>query len=70
MIDGLSQIVLGARTASQNYYLSHIILHTVRAPGTICESPSRHVTGFVKNPDKSISYAKIQIEFFDENKEQ
>ena len=36
---GLSQIVPGARTASKNYYLSLIILLTVRAPGTICESP-------------------------------
>ena len=36
---GLSQIVPGARTASKNYYLSHIILLTVWAPGTICESP-------------------------------
>ena len=36
---GLSQIVPGARTANKNYYLSHIILLTVRAPGTICESP-------------------------------
>ena len=36
---GLSQIVPGARTASKNYYLSHIILLTVRAPGLICESP-------------------------------
>ena len=38
---GLSQIVPGAHTASKNYYLSHIILLTVWAPGTICESPIR-----------------------------
>ena len=37
----LSQIVPGARTASKNYYLSHIILLTARAPGLICESPFR-----------------------------
>ena len=36
---GLSQLVPGARTASKNYYLSHIIVYTVLAPGTICESP-------------------------------
>ena len=28
-----------ARTASKNCYFSHIILHTVRALGMICESP-------------------------------
>ena len=39
MLKGLSQIVPGARTASKNYYLSHIILLTVRDPGVICESP-------------------------------
>ena len=38
-LQGLSQIVPGARTASKNYYLSHMILHTVRAPGMIYESP-------------------------------
>ena len=38
-LKGLSQIVPGARTASKNYYLSHIILLTVRDPGVICESP-------------------------------
>ena len=38
-IKRLSQIVPRARTASKNYYLSHIILLTVRAPGVICESP-------------------------------
>ena len=37
-LKGLSQIVPGARTVSKNYYLSHIILLTVRTPGTICES--------------------------------
>ena len=40
-VKGLSQIIPGARTASKNYYLSHIILLTVRVPGTICESPLR-----------------------------
>ena len=40
-LKGLSQIVPGARTASKNYYLSHIISLTVRAPGLICESPFR-----------------------------
>ena len=40
-VRGLSQIVPGARTVSKNYYLSHIILLTVRVPGTICESPLR-----------------------------
>ena len=38
-LKGLSQIAPGARTASKNYYLSHMILLTVRAPGLICESP-------------------------------
>ena len=38
-LKGLSQISSGARTASKNCYLSHIILLTVRAPGLICESP-------------------------------
>ena len=36
---GISQIVPGARTASKIYYLSHMILLTVRAPELICESP-------------------------------
>ena len=36
---GLSQIAPGARTASKNCYLSHIILLTVRDPELICESP-------------------------------
>ena len=39
-LKGLSQIIPGARTASKNCYLSHIIFF-VRAPGTICESPLR-----------------------------
>ena len=40
---GLSQIVPGARTESRNYYLSHIILLTVRDPGVICESPFSNI---------------------------
>ena len=39
IVKGLSQIVPRPRTASKNYYLSHMILLTVRAPGLICESP-------------------------------
>ena len=38
-LKGLSQIVPGARTASNNYYFSHITLLAVRALGLICESP-------------------------------
>ena len=45
-IKGLSQIVPGARTAHKNYYLSHIILLTVWALGTIFDS-SKHVLNFI-----------------------
>ena len=42
-VKGFSQIVPGARTASKNYYLSHMILVIVRAPGLICESPFKSI---------------------------
>ena len=45
-LKGLSQIVPGARTASKKYYLSHIILLIVRAPGLICESPLSHINTY------------------------
>ena len=46
-IKGLSQIVPGTRTASKNYYLSHLILLAVRAPGLICESPLKGLSQIV-----------------------
>ena len=45
LFKGLSQIVPGARTASKNCYLNYKIYLTVRAPGTICESPFKLICG-------------------------
>ena len=39
LVKGLSQIIPGPRLACKNYYLSNIMLLTIRAQGTICENP-------------------------------